>query len=138
MKVQKITFQKQLLALVICQEKLKRGICFYTENESALQVGKHARSKGEVIKAHRHVPVRVAKDEHLQEVLYVEKGKMKVNFYTDDGDLVDSKILKKGDMVLLISGGHRFEFLEPTSLIEVKQGPYNPASREELHIKDKQ
>jgi hypothetical protein len=29
-----------------------------------------------------------------------------------------------GDVILLAYGGHGFEMLEPTEMIEVKQGPY--------------
>jgi len=35
-----------------------------------------------------------------------------------------SKILNKGDVILLVNGGHGFEMLEKTEMIEVKQGPY--------------
>ncbi len=41
-----------------------------------------------------------------------------------------SKILKKGDVILLVNGGHGFEMLEKTEIIEIKQGPY-------AHDKDK-
>ena len=33
-------------------------------------------------------------------------------------------ILKAGDVILLIKGGHGFEVLEELEMIEVKQGPY--------------
>jgi hypothetical protein len=32
--------------------------------------------------------------------------------------------LGKGDMILLVSGAHGFEVLEPCQIVEVKQGPY--------------
>ena len=35
-----------------------------------------------------------------------------------------SKTLQSGDLILLCGGGHSFEMLEDTSMIEVKQGPY--------------
>ena len=37
---------------------------------------------------------------------------------------MESRILKSGDVILLVSGGHDFEMLEDTEMIEVKQGPY--------------
>jgi mannose-6-phosphate isomerase-like protein (cupin superfamily) len=49
---------------------------------------------------------------------------MKVNFYDEDDAYFTSRELKTGDVILLASGGHGFEFLEETELIEVKQGPY--------------
>ena len=55
-----------------------------------------------------------------------------------------SKILKKGDVILLINGGHGFEMLEKTEMIEIKQGPYannkdktrfEPVKKNKLKIK---
>jgi hypothetical protein len=38
---------------------------------------------------------------------------------------VDSRVLLTGDVILLAGGGHGFEMLEETEIIEVKQGPYD-------------
>jgi len=105
---------------------------FYVENESSLQVGKQLRLKGEKIKSHRHMPVKVEREETLKEVLYIEKGKVKVIFYSEKWKEIDSRILNKGDMILLIKGGHGFEMLEDTEMIEIKQGPYDPAATQRL------
>ena len=35
------------------------------------------------------------------------------------------KILKKNDIILLLTGGHGFKVLKNCKFIEVKQGPYN-------------
>ena len=37
---------------------------------------------------------------------------------------MESRILNKGDVVLLAYGGHGFEMIEDSEIIEVKQGPY--------------
>ena len=37
---------------------------------------------------------------------------------------LESRILRPGDVVLLAHGGHGFSMLEPSEMIEVKQGPY--------------
>ena len=34
------------------------------------------------------------------------------------------KILTKGDIIILFQGGHGFQILEKTNIIEIKQGPY--------------
>ena len=39
-------------------------------------------------------------------------------------EYLESRILVAGDVVLLARGGHGFEMLEDSELIEVKQGPY--------------
>jgi hypothetical protein len=59
-----------------------------------------------------------------QEVLYMRKGRVRVDFYREDESYVDSREIFTGDVILLSTGGHGFEMLEESELIEVKQGPY--------------
>ena len=49
---------------------------------------------------------------------------MRVDFYDKEKKYLQSRILSKGDIVLLAHGGHGFKMLEPTEMVEVKQGPY--------------
>jgi len=136
MNIEKICFNDQLLALIIHHEDIQSKVKFYTPDTQTLQIGKHFREKGENIKPHRHLAARITKHDSLQEVLYVEDGKMKVNFYTEDGEFVISKIADKGDMVLLLKGGHGFEFIKDTRMIEVKEGPASLNKREYLEVKE--
>ena len=128
MKKENIVYDGEVMAMIIYAGKIDSGAHFYAGNESTLQVGKQLRLKGEQIKPHRHLPVKLRRDETLKEVLYIEKGKVKINFYNDRWEEIDSRILNQGDMILLIRGGHGFEMLEETVMVEVKEGPYNPAS----------
>jgi len=124
MKIENINYKDEILATVMYARQITPGVHFYVENEQSLQVGKQRRENGEIIEPHRHIPVKVSREETLQEVLYIEKGKVKITFYTDQWKEIDSRILNKGDMILLIKGGHGFEMLEETEMIEIKQGPY--------------
>jgi hypothetical protein len=49
---------------------------------------------------------------------------LRVDFYNDQQQYLESRILEAGDVILLITGGHGFEVLEEIEMIEVKQGPY--------------
>ena len=49
---------------------------------------------------------------------------MRVDFYNNDRDYLESRILSSGDTILLASSGHGFEVVEELEMIEVKQGPY--------------
>ena len=57
-------------------------------------------------------------------MIFVKSGKVKITFYNNDKEFIRHVVLVGGDVVLLIEGGHGFEMLEPTEMIEVKQGPY--------------
>lgn len=56
--------------------------------------------------------------------LVIKKGKLKVNFYNDNKEYIESYVLKEGDVILLASGGHGFEVLDDVEMFEIKQGPY--------------
>ena len=61
---------------------------------------------------------------YTQETLFIRKGKLKVDFYSDNQKFLESRILVAGDVILLIKGGHGFRVLEDLEMFEVKQGPY--------------
>jgi mannose-6-phosphate isomerase-like protein (cupin superfamily) len=62
--------------------------------------------------------------QYSSETLFIRKGKVRIDFYTEQKEYLSSEILTSGDVVLLSRGGHGFEMLEESEIIEVKQGPY--------------
>jgi hypothetical protein len=78
---------------------------------------------GKIIEPHVHNPV-LREVTYTQEVLFIKKGKLRVDFYNDHQQYLESRILESGDVILLVTGGHGFEVLEEIEMIEVKQGPY--------------
>jgi hypothetical protein len=58
------------------------------------------------------------------EVVMVRSGDCEVDIYDDRRVFVASRRLVKGDVILLLGGGHGFRMNEDTVLFEVKQGPY--------------
>ena len=81
------------------------------------------RPQGYVILPHVHDPVP-REVQYTQEVLFIKSGKVLVDFYDKDRNYFESRILYQGDVILLAFGGHGFKMLEPSEIIEVKQGPY--------------
>lgn len=121
--VQQIMHNDQLLAVIISAEFRKPGIHFFTPNSLSQQLAYMRHPAGKVIQPHVHnaVPRQV---DYTQEVLLIKRGRLRVNFYTDDQEYLESRTLQDGDVILLIRGGHGFEVLEEVEMIEVKQGPY--------------
>ncbi len=78
---------------------------------------------GKIIEPHVHNPVQ-REVFYTQEVLFLKRGRLRVDFYDEDRTYLESRILEAGDTILLASGGHGFEALEEIEMIEVKQGPY--------------
>lgn len=121
--VEKVTIENLVLGVIIRSNYHKDGISFFTDDNSSQQLGYMNRPEGYIIQPHRHN--LVAREVSLtQEVLFIKSGKVRVDFYTDDQKYLVSKILLEGDIILLASGGHGFEMLAESEIIEVKQGPY--------------
>jgi mannose-6-phosphate isomerase-like protein (cupin superfamily) len=78
---------------------------------------------GRTIAPHVHNPV--SREVHYtQEVLFIKRGRLRVDFYDSSRRYLRSRVLEAGDVILLATGGHGFEALEEIEMIEVKQGPY--------------
>ncbi len=121
--IEQINHKGKLLGIIIRANYHKDGISFFTPDEFSQQLGYMNRPKDYVIPPHVHNLVE-RKVDLTQEVLIVRSGKMRVDFYDDNRKYLESRILQTGDIILLAHGGHGFKMLEPTEMVEVKQGPY--------------
>jgi mannose-6-phosphate isomerase-like protein (cupin superfamily) len=121
--IQRIIHGDIELAIVIRRTFHKEGIEFFTPGLYSQQIGYMNRPKGHVIPPHVHNPV-LREVLFTKEVLFIRSGMIRVDFYSDAQEYLESTILEAGDIILLAFGGHGFEMLEPTEIIEVKQGPY--------------
>lgn len=111
------------LAIIIREDYSSDGIKFFTPNEYSQQLAYMNHPKGHIIIPHIHNHVeRYVK--YTQEVLVIKKGILRVDFYDDTRQYIESVILHEGDIILLASGGHGFEILENVEMYEIKQGPY--------------
>jgi len=122
--IERIDHQGELLALILRAGFSEKGIHFFTPDDFSQQLGFMKHPPGKIIEPHIHndVPRSVKK---TQEVLFLRKGKLRVDFYSEEKVYLESRILRTGDVILLSSGGHGFEVLEELEMIEVKQGPYS-------------
>jgi mannose-6-phosphate isomerase-like protein (cupin superfamily) len=121
--IESITYHNQLLALIVSHRFNEPGIHFFTPNELSQQLAYMRHPVGKVIAPHVHNPV-TREVQYTQEVLFIKKGKLRVDFYNNQQQYLESRILEAGDVILLVTGGHGFEVLEEIEMIEVKQGPY--------------
>lgn len=111
------------LAVIIRHSFRKDGIEFFTPGSYSQQIGYMKRESGYTIPPHVHNPV-LREVQYTKEVLFIKSGRIRVDFYSDDQDYLESSILEAGDIILLAFGGHGFEILDECEIIEVKQGPY--------------
>ena len=121
--ITEIRHHNEVLAIILSHDFDKPGIHFVTPSSFSQQLAYMRHPAGKVIQAHVHNPV----DRDVQytlEVLFLKRGRLRVDFFDNDQRYLESRILEAGDVILLATGGHGFEVLEEIEMIEVKQGPY--------------
>lgn len=121
--IEKIEKDGSLLAVIVYNGHQSDGVSFITDKKSLLQLGYMNHPTGYRVKPHSHNKVH----RHLvgtQEVLFIKKGKIKIDFYSHDQVYLESRELSSGDIVLLIDGGHGITILHEATIVEVKNGPY--------------
>jgi hypothetical protein len=121
--VEKIYHKDVLLSIIIRAGFEINGIEFFTPDDFSQQLAYMKRPKDYAIPPHVHNIVK-REVQFTKEVLIIKKGKVRVDFYDDDKNYLESSIVGKGDVILLAFGGHGFEMMEESEIIEVKQGPY--------------
>jgi len=121
--IENIVHGLEPIALIIKAEFDEPGINFFTPQNFSQQVAFMRRPKGHKIAPHIHNLIS-RQIFYTQELLVIRSGRVKVNLYSSSKEYIGTRILEVGDIILLCGGGHSFEMLEESSLIEVKQGPY--------------
>ena len=128
--IEHITCNGAPLCHIIRAQMLPDETTFLTPPEFKLQVGFIVYPAGGEIRRHVHVPLQ----RHLvgtSEVLVVKKGRCLIDVYNDDRELIATRELYPGDVMLMVGGGHGFRMPEDTVLLEIKQGPYTGLEEKE-------
>ena len=121
--IEYIIWNGKPLAYIIRAELNPDRTTFLTPPEFNLQVGFVAYPAGGGIARHVQLPM----ERHIMgtsEVLVVRRGRCEADIYNEERQLVATRELREGDILILVCGGHGFRMLEDTVLLEVKQGPY--------------
>jgi hypothetical protein len=121
--VERICWDETCLAYIIRASFLPDKTTFLTPPDYKQQVGYIVYPAGGAIERHVHRPL----ERHLvgtSEVLVVRKGRCEIDIYNDERELVATRELREGDIMLMVGGGHGFRMMEDTVFLEVKQGPY--------------
>lgn len=121
--IERITNADELLAIIVRAAFSEPGISFFTPNELSQQLAYMRHPAGKLIQPHVHNPVP-RQVHYTQEVLFIRRGVLRVDFYDNGQNYLESRMLQGGDTILLATGGHGFEVIEEVEMIEVKQGPY--------------
>lgn len=124
---------EKLLTIIIKKYRVSNRNNF-SDPKEILQTSILSVNRNEPINAHRHHLIH-RETIGTQEVWIVKKGRGVLYVYDLNDRLIDSKIIKKGDIVLYISGGHGLMPLSRSMvLVEVKNGPYEGSKNDKVSI----
>lgn len=129
--IESVAHEGRVLAYLVHGARPPDRTTFLTPPDCNVQVGYVVYAAGQEIPRHLHRPV----ERHLigtAEVLVVQRGRCEVDIFTDQRDLVTTRELQVGDVLIAVGGGHGFRVHEDTVLLEIKQGPFvgDAASKE--------
>jgi hypothetical protein len=129
--IELITHKDRLVGLCIRKEHRWNKTEFLTPDDFPQQIGLLYYGKNHDVNAHAHYKVPRTVD-FTQEVLLCVSGRIVYTFYDVEENWreIASCELTGGDVLCLFGAGHGGKALEPTRLVEVKQGPF-------LGVKDK-
>jgi hypothetical protein len=142
--ITKIKHKKKLYAIIVDNKyRQKKGVSFFSSNDLTQQFGYIYQKKNHIIQPHLHLK-RNTKVYTTSEVLIVLKGEIRIDFYNLRQKYLLSKIIKKGQIIFLLHGGHGFKVIKDIQMIEIKQGPFKknmdkirfqPISEDQLRIR---
>jgi len=114
---------EELYSVILRDNYASSSIQFFTPDNFSQQLGYLPHKAGNIIKPHLHIQ---SKREVLytHEVLFIKKGQVEINFYSNDKEHIGTEVLNGGDVILLCGGGHGFKILKDAVMIEIKQGPF--------------
>ena len=122
--IEKVVHKKKLQALIVRGKyRNRKGVTFFTPNESTQQFGYMKHKKKYVIRPHLHKK-RLTKISYTTEVILLLKGILRVDFYRSSKKYLFSKVVKEKDIIMLVHGGHGFKVLKSVEMLEIKQGPF--------------
>jgi len=131
-----ISHKNKILGIIIRSQDHYKKTTFFSDPLAALQVGMLSYVPGSTIRAHVHQksrkPVKKKPLQEIEEILYMRKGESLVSFFTEKRRLICKRRLKKGDLLIFLSGAHGFTYVKRSEVLEVKKGPYSEDSKKFL------
>lgn len=118
-----IYYGDSLVATIVNPKKSNYGLSFLTKDEDFIQLGIWKYKKGKELKAHYH---NWFKREAYRtcEFVYVIKGSVQCNLYSENKDFIDSIIIRRNQGIIMHNHAHEYKILKNSIVLESKNGPY--------------
>ncbi len=122
-----------ILARHITPEDFKPGLSFFSDDSEFVQVGIWGHyEEGKILANHIHKEVE-RKAYRTCESIYIVTGSLEAEIFDLEQEHVDKFVVKQGEILVLLSGGHGYRILEEdTTVYEVKNGPFPGVEADKL------
>jgi len=127
-----LELEGKVVGVILTKWARKGGVEFPTPEDLPMQFAIHVRGLGKDVPPHAHYKVDAKKHDYF-EFFYVEKGRMILELFDNDSKPWKSIEMSTGD-IGMISCAHAIKFLEETSLVEVKPGPYEGRDKDKYDL----
>tara|TARA_B100000780_G_scaffold261739_1_gene214382 strand:+ start:50 stop:448 length:399 start_codon:yes stop_codon:yes gene_type:complete len=131
--IEKFIYTNKVYAEIIRSNIKSKTTKFFSNPKSSFQFGIVSHEKGYKEAPHYHKKI-LRKINDLQQVLFVQTGKVEVKFYNKNKKLIKKIIVKKGDSINIIQGIHAIKMLENSQCISVKQGPFISDKMDKVNV----
>ena len=121
---------------------VKRPVDFGAREElidprEVLQLSSQVIAEGTSFRPHKHIVKKVQISElTAQESWVVISGRVRASFYDTDDAFLEHVELFAGDVSVSLAGGHGYEILEESRILEFKTGPYLGQALDKKFIDD--
>ena len=109
---------------------------FFSAPGSSFQFGLLAHQSGYQEPPHYHRKIKRTITD-VQQMFVVQRGKVAVQFFGENGTLFREVVLGPGDAINLMHGAHAIQVQEDMQCISVKQGPFQGDAMDKVEIKTK-
>ena len=134
--VESIEYNGIRYAEIIWASIIVEKTTFFSPADSSFQFGLLAHKAGFFEPPHYHRAfTREIYD--LQQMFVVQRGKVGIQLYSDDGEKFREVVLQTGDAIVLIHGVHSLQVIEDMQCISVKQGPFLGTEYDKVNVDEK-
>ncbi len=111
------------VATIVKPKKSPKGLSFVTDDDKFLQLGIWNYDRNKSLDNHFHNWYK-REAYRTSEFVFVIKGKIKCNLYTEEGVFIDSFIIKKNEGMIQHAFAHEYIIIKKSIIIESKNGPF--------------
>ena len=113
-----------IFAKIIRSSYQSKDTEFFTDEKDEIQLGYITYPKNHKTGAHYHNHLN-KQTNRTDEILIVQTGSARVDFYNTKGEYIKSCEIFKGDILIIHQGGHNIIFYEDTKVLAIKSGVYD-------------